>query len=136
MSKAKQNLEAAMARAMAERPQVGGFPFLAETLRAAGVARNIWNLPSCQSLYLTALGDIVLQNPPLEQGLMEVPKFDESALIRALRRDQNGEGSFPEFLRAAWKAGVIRYEVDFAKRHVTYFGARGESYQEDYPAAG
>jgi uncharacterized protein YbcV (DUF1398 family) len=35
---------------------------------------------------------------------------------------------------ASWKAGVVRYDVDFETRHVTYFGAAGESYVESYPA--
>ena len=30
---------------MASRPKAGGFPYLAETLRRAGVTRNIWSLP-------------------------------------------------------------------------------------------
>ena len=33
MSKAIENLEAAQRKAMAMRPKVGGFPYLAETLR-------------------------------------------------------------------------------------------------------
>ena len=36
MSKAIENLQAAQQRAMASRPKVGGFPYLAETLRRAG----------------------------------------------------------------------------------------------------
>ena len=53
MSKATENLQAAQQRAMAVRPKVGGFPYLAETLRRAGVTRNLWFLPACQSLYLS-----------------------------------------------------------------------------------
>jgi hypothetical protein len=37
MSKATENLQAAQPRAAAGRPKVGGFPYLAETLRRAGV---------------------------------------------------------------------------------------------------
>ena len=40
MSKAIENLEAAQTRAMAIRPEVGGFPWLAEALRRAGVTRT------------------------------------------------------------------------------------------------
>jgi uncharacterized protein YbcV (DUF1398 family) len=46
MSKAIENVEAAFQRAMAIRPKVGGFPYLAETLRLAGVTRNLWFLPA------------------------------------------------------------------------------------------
>ena len=56
MSKAIENLEAAQRHAMAIRPRVGGFPYLAETLRRAGVTRNFWFLPACQSLFLTTKG--------------------------------------------------------------------------------
>ena len=59
MSKAIDNLQAAQQRAIAIRPKVGGFPYLAEVLRQAGVTRNLWYLPSCQSVYLTDLGPVV-----------------------------------------------------------------------------
>jgi uncharacterized protein YbcV (DUF1398 family) len=51
MSTAIDNLLDAQKRAMAGRPKVGGFPYLAETLRRAGVTRNRWYLPACESLY-------------------------------------------------------------------------------------
>jgi len=134
MSNAITNLQAAQQRAMAGRPQVGGFPYLAETLRRAGVTRNIWLLPACQSLYLTTTGPVVVQGTPLVTGFADVPPFDRAALITALRTDQAGESSFPEFLAAAWKAGVIRYDVNLVERTVTYYGCHAEEYVEVYPA--
>lgn len=134
MSKAVENLESAQRRAMAGRPKVGGFPYLAETLRRAGVTRSDWLLPACESLYLTQLGPVVVQGPPLVSGAVDVPSFDQGALIKALRADQAGDSTFPEFLQAAWRAGVVRYAVDFAARTVTYQGCQGESYVEPYPA--
>jgi uncharacterized protein YbcV (DUF1398 family) len=76
MSKAIENLEAAFQRAMAIRPEVGGFPYLAETLRQAGVTRNIWSLPACQSLYLTEHGPVVTIGAALASGTVDVPPFD------------------------------------------------------------
>ena len=134
MSEAVSNLQAAQERAMAGRPRVGGFPYLAETLRRAGVTRNVWHLPACASLYLTQLGSVMQQGAPLVSGTVDVPPFDEQALVTAIRADQAGESTFPQFLLAAWQAGVIRYEVDFIERHVTYEGSLGESYVERYPA--
>jgi uncharacterized protein YbcV (DUF1398 family) len=32
------------------------------------------------------------------------------------------------------RAGVVRYDVDFAARKVTYHGCNGEEYIEDYRA--
>jgi uncharacterized protein YbcV (DUF1398 family) len=134
MSKAIENLQAAQKRAMAGRPKVGGFPYLAETLRSAGVTRNLWFLPACESLYLTEDGPVVTQGTPLITGTLDVPPFDRHALIRALRTDQAGESTFPEFLMASWRAGVVRYDVNFEARRVIYYGAGGEEYAEDYPA--
>lgn len=134
MSNAIENLKSAQQRAMAGRPRVGGFPYLAETLRRAGVQRNIWSLPACQSLYVTEQGSVVMAGTSLTTGMVDVPSFDRDALITALRTDQAGESPFPEFLTAAWKAGVVGYDVDFNKRTVTYYGSGGESYVESYPA--
>jgi len=133
VSKAIENLQAAMQRAMAGRPKVGGFPYLAETLRQAGVKRNIWAIPSCQALYLTGDGPVVVQGEPLVKGMHEVAPFDRESLIAALRRDQEGHGTFEEFLQSSWRAGVVRYEVDFEARTVVYSGSGGESYTEAYP---
>ena len=133
MSNAIDTLLAAQQKAMANRPTVGGFPYLAETLRQAGVTRNVWSLPSCQSLFVTALGPVVMQGTPLLTGVADVPAFDAEALVAALRTDQAGRSTFPEFLAATWKAGVVGYEVDLLERTCTYHGAAGESYVEEYP---
>ena len=135
MSKAIENLQAAQKRAMAGRPKIGGFPYLAETLRRAGVTRNLWFLPACESLYLTKDGPVVIQGTPLVSGIADVPAFNQEALITALRTDQAGNSTFPEFIWASWRAGVVRYDVDFAARTVAYYGCNGEEYIEAYPAA-
>src|SRR5215475_7180170 len=134
MSKAIDNLQAAQKRAIAIRPKVGGFPYLAETLRQAGVTRNLWFLPACQSLYLTDAGPVVTMGTAIISGTADVPPFDQVALVTALRTDQAGNSTFPEFLAASWRAGVVRYDVDFVARVVTYYGCNGEEYAEAYPA--
>ena len=134
MSKAIDNLMEAMRRAETIRPRVGGFPYLAEVMRQAGVTRNVWSLPGCQSVFLTQEGPVVMQGKPLVDGAADVPLFDEGALIRALRVDQAGESTFPEFLNASWRAGVVGYDVDLEARTVTYQGCNGEEYIETYPS--
>ncbi|SNY70931.1 DUF1398 domain-containing protein [Enterobacter sp. CC120223-11] len=133
MSEAINNLNAAMQKAIAGRPAVGGFPYLAETLRKAGVIKNEWELPSCQSLYITTLGPVMMPGQYLTTNPADIPTFDERALIHALREDQAGKTTFPEFLSAVWKAGIVRYSVDFSAREVSYYGCNGESYIEAYP---
>jgi len=134
MKTISEKLSDAQNYAMSIRPKVDGFPVLAEVLRQAGVQMNRWSLPSCQSVYLMKEGSVVQQGTPLVTGLHEVPKFDREALIAALRMDQAGKSTFPEFLQSAWKAGVTGYDVDFYARRVVYYGVGGESYLEEYPA--
>lgn len=134
MSKAVENLIKAQQLAMSIRPKVGGFPYLAEILKRAGVTRNMWSLPSCQSIYLTQYGPVVSQSSPLLNTTADIPPFDPKALVKAIRADQAGMSSFPEFLKASWEAGVVSYVIDFEKRVVTYYGALNESYSEDYQA--
>ena len=134
MSAAIENLLAAQQQGMAGRPKVGGFPYLAETLRRAGVTRSQWFLPACQSIYLTHHGPVVILGTPLVSGTADVPRFDREALIAALRTDQAGNSTFPEFLLASWRAGVVRYDIDFAARTCAYYGCEYERYIEDYPA--
>jgi len=133
MSEAIENLKAAQQRGMAGRPKAGGFPYLAETLRRAGITRNLWHLPSCQSVYLTELGPVAVPGSPLIDGMAEVPPFNREALITALRADQSGRSTFPEFLQASWKAGVVRYDIDLIGRTCSYHGVGGETYVESYP---
>lgn len=133
MSKAVENLLKAQQFALSIRPKVGGFPYLAEVLRKAGVIQNIWNLPSCQSIYHTLSGSVASQGTPLINTTVDIPSFDREALIRALRSDQAGQSTFSEFLKSCWEAGVVSYVVDFEKRHVIYYGVSGESYSENYP---
>ncbi|MCG6145387.1 DUF1398 family protein [Leptospira bandrabouensis] len=120
--------------AMSIRPKVGGFPILAEVLREAGVLMNRWYLPSLQAVYQMKEGSVVQQGTPLVTGVHEIPKFHRDNLINAIRADQEGKSTFLEFLKAAWEAGVVGYDVDFTNRSVIYYGALGESYLEEYPA--
>ncbi len=124
----------AQKHAMSIRPKVGGFPVLAEVLRQAGAKMNRWSLPSCQSVYIMNDGAVVQQGTPLVTGPHEIPRFDREALIAAIRTDQEGKSTFPEFLTATWNAGVTSYDADFVNRKVIYYGVNGESYAEEYPA--
>lgn len=134
MAAAIENLRDAFRTAERIQPEVGGFPYLAEALRRAGVQRNEWLLPSLQRTYLTEAGPVVEQGTPLLTGLAAIPSFDSSALTRALRADQEGRASFEQFVVAAWAAGVVRWVVDLDARSCTYHGCAGEKYVENYPA--
>ncbi|WP_445168868.1 DUF1398 family protein [Mycolicibacterium sp. Dal123E01] len=133
-SPAMQNLDTALREAMANRPAAQGFPYLAETLRRAGVRVNTWSLPAMQSWYETDLGPVVIQGTPLLDGMAEIQPFDPDALLAALGADQSGQSTFQEFATSAWRAGVIRWVVALDDRTCTYFGVAGETYVEEYAA--
>lgn len=133
MSKATTALKEALQRGTTLRPKVGGFPYLAEALRQAAAMYNYWYLPACTSIFVLDAGTVVNQGTPLIDGMMELPAFNQEALIAALRKDQAGNSTFPEFLLGAWNAGVTSYIVDFTKRTVSYYGIKGECYVEEYP---
>jgi uncharacterized protein YbcV (DUF1398 family) len=134
MSKAVDKLQAAQKRATANRPKVDGFPYLAETLRQAGVRRNIWSLPSCQSIYIMEDGPVVMQGTPLVTGFVDIPNFNKEALIKTIKADGAGNSTFLEFLLGAWNAGVIWYQVDLIERTCTYGGCNDEIYITKYSA--
>lgn len=124
----------AQARAMRIRPRVGGFPHLAEVLRQAGVERIHCNVPAMTTVYVTADGEVIQQGTPQLSGTAPIAPFDEGALVTALRTDQAGESTYPEFMAATWRAGVVTYEIDLAGRTCTYRSAAGAQYVEQYPA--
>ncbi|MDU4037198.1 MAG: DUF1398 domain-containing protein, partial [Lactococcus lactis] len=65
-------VEGAMKKAETISPKVGGFPYLAECLREAGVLKNVWTLPAGQSTFWTVAGVISLTNAPMLTGFQEV----------------------------------------------------------------
>ena len=98
--------EEARLHGMRIRPQVGGFPYLAEALRRADIERLEFVVPSMTTVYVTDRGAVLEQGEPLATGATLVAGFDEDALVAAIRADQQGRATFPEFVAAAWRAGV------------------------------
>lgn len=132
--KLKNHLKNAMAKSKKVRPKVGGFPYLAECLRDEGFTKNTWYLPSGDSFYFTKEDSLVIPGTPLIEDMTTYPPYSKVKLISALRADQSGKTTFPEFLMNTWKAGVVKYEVHFIERYVIYYGADNEEYKETYPA--
>lgn len=127
------HIQEAFARGQAARPKVGGFPYLAEALRQGGVRTYLFDVPSSSVLFVTDDATVLAPGTPLRDSWCVLAPFDEPAVVAAIRADQRGETTFPEFVEASLRAGVVRYEVDFAARTCTYMSARGDRYVERYP---
>ena len=128
------SVRSALARAGAVRPKVNGFPYFAEALREAAITAIETSIAAGGSVYHLTGGSVAQPFEPIAETAVAVPNWDETALIAAIRADQAGRSTFPEFLRAAWNAGVIGYRVDLTERTCTYAGTATRTYVETYPA--
>lgn len=115
------------------RPKAGGFAYLAESLRRAGVNRIEVTVPSWTTVLTTAVGSVIQQGLPIVDGAIEVPPFDRDAFLTALRNEQAGEITYPTWMKATWEAGVAWYVVDLEAHTCTYRSPAGDTYVEDYP---
>lgn len=129
-----ETVQQAQRRGAAARPRVNGFPYYAEALRAAGITLVDTSIATGGSVYYLADGAVAQTFDPIVGPVAAVPAWNEVGLIAAIRADQVGNGTFPEFLRDAWQAGVIHFRVDLANRTCTYFGVSDNHYVETYPA--
>lgn len=131
MSSLTTHLQKALDVAQDARPPVNGFPHFAEALRQAGISRIETSIATGGSIYHLHDAAVVQQFPAPAQSMAEIPNWDEPALITAIRADQAGRSTFPDFLRGAWDAGVIGFTVDLTARTCTYRGTT-DSYLEHY----
>lgn len=127
-------VSSALARGAAVRPEVNGFPYFAEALRAAAITTIETSIAAGGSVYHLAGGSVAQSFEPIAKTAVAVPSWDETALIAAIRADQAGRSTFTEFLRAAWNAGVTGFRVDLTERTCTYVGTAANTYVETYPA--
>lgn len=124
----------ALHRGGSVRPTTNGFPYFAEALHAAGITTVENCIPAGVSVYHLERGAVASSCEPIVESLTAVPDWDATKLIAAIRTDQAGRSTYPQFLRGAWNAGVIRFRVDLNDRTCTYFGTSPHTYTETYPA--
>lgn len=59
--------------------------------------------------------------------------FNKVEVVSVIRGAQSDLVRYPEFLRLTMLAGCIGYMVWIKGKHVTYFGAEGETHIEHFP---
>lgn len=109
------------------------YPDLAARLLAAGVLSYTVDTSSSLIIYRLAAGEIYLGghlNGPLAIAL----NFDEALTIKAIRDNQQGKTTYPQFMQGIADAGVRFYEASLQtdRPRVTYIGIGG-SYEEAIP---
>lgn len=102
-------------------------------LREAGVESYTVDYRSHQTTYhLSNDETLILQIGPSEQGIEGT--FSAAGVQAAIRGAQQGTVMYPEFKHLSMQAGCIGYTVWIAGRHVAYYGRKGETHVEHFPA--
>lgn len=85
----------AAARGAAARAKIGGFPYVAESLRAAGVTKYLFDVPSTTVVYVTDEGAVLRPGQVIRTEQTVVHSFDSDGLVAAIRIDQRGAEHLP-----------------------------------------
>lgn len=109
------------------------YPDLAAKLLAAGVSSYTVDTSSSLVIYRIAGEDIFLGGHAREP-LTIAHRFDELLTIKAIRDNQQGKTTYPEFMQGIAAAGVRFYEASLKTERpkVTYIGIGG-FYEEEIP---
>lgn len=135
-----EKIAAAFKRADAVRPLKGGFPYMCAALKDIGVTGYDVLFPSTAKVFfMTHEGRAIaltVPGTPIAEGPQVVPVWDEVALLKIIKADQehHAPGDLPKLLARLYAAGTMRYEVRFHSNKVTceYFGGAGERYTESF----
>ena len=101
------------------------YPDLAARLINAGVLSYTVEVSSCIMLYRFANGVIHLSEKTDAPGAIEAA-FSEELTVKAIRDNQQGKTTFPQFMQGMAQAGVRFYEATLdANPRVTYIGIGG-----------
>lgn len=109
------------------------YPDLAAGLLAAGVLSYTVDASSSLIIYRLDEGQIHLGGH-LNGPLAIAAKFNEQLTIKAIRDNQQGKSSYPQFMEDIANAGVRFYEATLQSNRpsVTYIGIGG-FYEEEIP---
>lgn len=107
------------------------YPDLAAKLLAAGVLSYTVDTSSGLIIYRVDGGQIHLGDHASEPRAI-ARNFNEGLTIKAIRENQQGKTTYPEFMQGIADAGVRFYEASLKteKPNVTYIGIGG-SYEEE-----
>lgn len=67
-------------------------------------------------------------------AISHYPSFSEEKFVKVLRKVQDVQTAFPEFLLNSWNSGIVKYEINFIDRYILYYSISGEEYKEISPS--
>jgi uncharacterized protein YbcV (DUF1398 family) len=110
------------------------FPEVVGRLLEAGVESYFVDFAAGRKIFYAADGAthseaMVLKLDPVAE------EFSAPEVIAAIRGAQADTVRYPEFVKRSAAAGVIAYWAFLAGKQVVYFGRKGETHVERFPAA-
>ena len=110
------------------------YPRIFNALKDAGVEYYETSVSTHHIVY-HGNGDSVEERPPADfKKLLISDKFNATGVKDAVKRTQNKETDYGQFLQEIASSGVIKYKVDMDERTVTYIGSNDdERYIESVP---
>ncbi|MDN3550402.1 DUF1398 family protein [Mucilaginibacter aquaedulcis] len=109
------------------------YPELAAKLIDSGILSYTVEVAAGLMLYRLADGETIFHDSDIEPKVIAA-RFNTEQVIKAIRDNQQGKSTFPEFMDAIATAGVRFYEATLNgdQKRVTYMGSGG-FYQEEIP---
>lgn len=109
------------------------YPELAAKLIDSGILSYTVEVAAGLMLYRLADGETIFHDSDIEPKVIAA-RFNTEQVIKAIRDNQQGKSTFPEFMDAIAAAGVRFYEATLNgdQKRVTYMGSGG-FYQEEIP---
>lgn len=109
------------------------YPELAAKLIESGILSYTVEVAAGLMLYRLADGKTIFHDSDASPKAITA-QFNTEQVIKAIRDNQQGRSTFPEFMEAIAVAGVRFYEATLNgdKRRVTYMGSGG-FYEEEIP---
>jgi len=109
------------------------YPALAAALIEIGIESYTVDVATGTMLYRMGFGNNLMH--PSHDGVRAIAEhFDEAKVIRAIRDNQQGKTTYPQFMDGIAAAGVRFYEATLhgENKRVTYIGSVG-FYEESIP---
>lgn len=108
------------------------YPELIQKLMTIGIRSYTVDTATGTILYRMDGGEHVLHHGEAQRSIN--PTYSESATIEAIRSNQQGNSTYPQFMDAIAEAGIYFYEATLNGEHkrVTYIGKAG-AYEERIP---
>lgn len=109
------------------------YPDLAAKLLAAGILSYTVDTATSLIIYRVDNGEVHLGGHASEPLTIAL-NFDEALTIKAIRENQQGKTTYPQFMQGIAEAGVRFYEASLKtdRPKVTYIGIGG-FYEEEIP---